>query len=187
MKGYVFLDVETANSKRWSICQCSFVVKNLSNEVVYTFNELVKPTKSEIEFTNTYIHGLSWSDVEQKRMFKDIWPEIKHYFNGDYLIVAHNAGFDTSCLKKIISEENLEWKPFEYLCTFQLLKKVHPDWPAHGLQDLSDRLNYSFNHHYALSDVNAMIHIFENEFTDLKDLRNKIIAVGYQTKVFLIE
>jgi hypothetical protein len=55
------------------------------------------------------------------------------------------------------------------------------------LQDLSDRLNYSFNHHYALSDVNAMIHIFENEFTDLKDLRNKIIAVGYQTKVFLIE
>jgi DNA polymerase-3 subunit epsilon len=186
MKGYVFFDVETANRQRWTICQYSFVVKNLNNEVIFTFNEFVKPASNEIEFTNTFIHGISWSDVKNKRMFKDLWPEIKQYFNGEYLIIAHNAGFDTSCLKKIIIKENLEWKPFEYLCTFQLLKKVRPNLPSYGLEELCTRLGYSFNHHDAIADVNAMIHLFENEFANYNDLKNKILKVGYKTKVFLI-
>ncbi|WP_338970927.1 exonuclease domain-containing protein [Spiroplasma endosymbiont of Labia minor] len=124
-KGALFLDVETANSKQNSICQLSFMIINNDHKEVFSFNEYIKPFEHyyENEFQFTDIHGITWNDVKHKRKFNAIWNDIKSFFNSNYLIFAHNASFDITCIQKTIDYYNISKPNFNYACTYLPLKK----------------------------------------------------------------
>ena len=62
MKDFVAIDVETAQGKRWSICQIGLAI--IENGVlIETITELVQPPRNEYSFWNTKIHGLKEEDT----------------------------------------------------------------------------------------------------------------------------
>ncbi|TNK93030.1 hypothetical protein C4M95_05955, partial [Mycoplasmopsis pullorum] len=55
------------------------------------------------------------------------WDKIKKYFNGEYIIIAHNAPFDMRVLNKALKKYDLEILNFVFLDSIKLLKKVKPN------------------------------------------------------------
>jgi DNA polymerase-3 subunit epsilon len=103
---FIALDVETAQGKRWSICQIGLVfVEN--SKIANTYSQLVQPPENEYFYRNTQIHGIKASDTRNAPFFPEIWKEIFPLISGKKL-VAHNAAFDMDCLRKTLSFYNME-------------------------------------------------------------------------------
>ena len=145
---FVAIDFETANEKRTSACSIGIVeVKN--GEIINTEHIFFKPFPNY--FTNTWIHGITEDDVENELSFPEKWDRIKHYFE-DRLIIAHNASFDVSVLKYILSESGIEYPKIKYVCTYRLSEQVILDLPNYKLSTLAKHFDFELKHHEALSD-----------------------------------
>ena len=72
---------------------------------------------------NISIHGIKPSDVADKPEFDVLWNEIKPLIENKFLI-AHNAGFDFSVLRKTLEAYNLPFPELEYSCSYIFSKKV---------------------------------------------------------------
>lgn len=152
---FVAIDFETANNLLSSACSIGLVaVKN--NEIVDTYHSLIKPNPLEFHKKNTEIHGITPEKVKDAPSFPQVWEKIKKYFNGN-TIVAHNASFDMSVLKKCLIENNLEVPDFDYLCSIPISTRACRGENIGA--SLKDRLTYFDipleNHHDALCDALA--------------------------------
>ena len=94
MRDFVAIDVETANNHPTSICAVG-AIKIVDGCIACKFYEMVKP---EPEYFNRYftehVHGISITDVEDARNFKEVWTDLHNLIIGDLPLVAHNKKFD---------------------------------------------------------------------------------------------
>jgi len=148
---FTAIDFETAVGARNSICQIGMViVKN--GEITETITKLVQPPHNEYFYRNIQVHGITPDMTEDSPYFCDVWEDIKPYIE-DQLIVAHNAAFDVSCLKKTLEYYNLPIPNFTQACTYrQTNKKLNI-----ACADLGIELN---NHHDAECDALACAKIY---------------------------
>lgn len=153
---FVGLDVETANSKRGSICSFGLsVVRN--GKVVRTENWLTRPpaTLNWFDGRNIGVHGITPSMVKNAPPFKKRLAQVLE-FVGDLPIVAHNAAFDTSAIRGGCDADGLKWPVLTYGCTLVLSRRILLNLPSHKLPIVCDALGIPpFDHHQAGADANA--------------------------------
>jgi DNA polymerase III subunit epsilon len=148
---FAAIDFETADMGRDSACALSIVLVE-DDTLVRTWSSLIRPPRSHFVFT--YIHGITWRDVQHKPSFAELWPEISSVLEGAEFIAAHNASFDRSVLRACCGSAGMVPAPNSYLCTVRLARAVwglHPTTLAHVCRHLSIPLK----HHDAVSDAQA--------------------------------
>ena len=149
---FIAIDFETANNDRSSICSVGIAVVE-KWEIVETRHILVKPTPNYYDRRNVAIHGIQDKHTKDKKTFREQWKELKPYFHNK-VIVAHNAAFDCSALRYALNTAKLAYPDVEYHCTYRLAQRAL-DLPGYKLNEVSDRLNISLQHHNAESDAKA--------------------------------
>lgn len=163
---FVAIDFETANEKRNSACSLGItVVKN--NKIVEERYWLIKPVEMRFEPMNIWIHGIKEEDVINEKTFLEAWSEIKPYLD-DKLVVAHNASFDLSVLRKTLDSYNLTYPPLRYFCSMIIARNFYPYLENSKLNTVNKHLGYNFNHHNASADASASANIVLNIIDELK-------------------
>jgi DNA polymerase-3 subunit epsilon len=99
------------------------------------------------------IHGITEADVANAPMFADLWPEMLASISGP--LVAHNASFDVSVIRRSLDAAGIEYPDLDYYCTRVMAKLAWPDMPTYGLDYLAQHLGLSFQHHNAAEDAKA--------------------------------
>ncbi|MEX2437639.1 MAG: exonuclease domain-containing protein [Candidatus Babeliales bacterium] len=150
---FITIDFETATSSRDSPCEIGLTfVKNL--QIVDTKSWLIKPMYSEFNYFNMMIHGIRPEDVEDEPEFNDLWNEIQPLIENQ-LLIAHNASFDFSVLRRTLEAYHLPFPNLLYSCSYIFSKKVWQGLPAYDLKTLCKTNSISFNHHRAGTDSEA--------------------------------
>ena len=171
MSRFVVFDVETPNrlSNRMSAIGIT-VIEN--EEITDEFYSLVNP-ETYFDYFNVRLTGISENTVKNAPVFPEIWSRIEPMMSSG-LLVAHNAVFDMSVLKKSLSGYGIEWKPYvRYLCTVQMGKRVLPGM-SHKLDVLCDYYGISLDHHQAASDSRACAEILLRYLDEGADIRQHI-------------
>ena len=171
MSRFVVFDVETPNrlSNRMSAIGIT-VIEN--EEITDEFHSLVNP-ETYFDYFNVRLTGISENTVKNAPVFPEIWSRIEPMMSSG-LLVAHNAVFDMSVLKKCLSGYGIEWKPYvRYLCTVQMGKRVLPGM-SHKLDVLCDYYGISLDHHQAASDSRACAEILLRYLDEGADIRQHI-------------
>lgn len=176
---YIAIDFETANEKRNSPCSIGIVVVK-DGQIIEKIHHLIRPKEMRFMPINIGIHGIRPAMVENEPEFDQVWEKIKHLFN-DNLVIAHNASFDISVLRKTAELYNIELPSFEYICTMKLAKNFYTQIKNAKLNTVNDFLGYDFKHHDALYDALACSNILLNISKELKcrDIKeiSKLIGV----------
>ena len=105
LKNYVALDVETANSKRNSICSIG-LAKFVDGKLIETFYSPINP-QDEFNKINISIHGIKPEDVINSPSFPEILPKIIEFIDNN-TIIAHSASFDIGVINAVYKKYNLK-------------------------------------------------------------------------------
>ena len=156
---FVVFDIETTGLSPIT-CKITEIgavlVKN--DEVLAVFNTFVDP-EMPIPAEITDLTGITDDMVESApkteeavKMFLD--------FIGDRMLVAHNASFDISFIRKAATDHGLTFNN-AYLDTVSMSRFVNPDLKKHKLDAIADYFGLGdFNHHRASDDAEMCARIF---------------------------
>lgn len=151
---FITIDFETATADRNSPCEIGLTfVENW--KILDTKSWLIKPIYyPDFDFFNISIHGIEPEDVANEPEFDEIWKDVKPLIENKFLI-AHNAGFDFSVLRKTLDTYSLEYPTLDYSCSYIFSKKVWEGLPAYDLKSLCNYNKISLRHHRAAADSKA--------------------------------
>ncbi len=158
LKGnFVALDVETANSKRDSICQIGIAVFT-DGVMVDEWSSLIDPEDS-FHFFNTKIHGLTSDNVAKQPSFPAIANALGGYLNSK-ICVSHSY-FERESLRQASAKYGLKEYDAEWLDSSLVARRVWDEFSQKGysLKNICEKIGYQFKHHDALEDAKAAGHI----------------------------
>ena len=175
---FACIDFETANASRGSVCACAIVKAN-RHEILDHYYTLVKPKDLWFDPINVSIHGITEDDVEDAPEFDEIWPRIEA-LRGGLPLVAHNASFDISVLRHVLSDYAITWPDLGYCCTYLAARQTWPGMLRYSLDCVAEFLGIEFEHHKALEDARTcavvMQRILDHHGIDsLDELPSKIL------------
>ncbi len=156
MQNFVAIDFEIANPERTSICSVG-CVKVVDGVIADTFYELVRPVPNFYYRGFTAIHGIIAADTAESDTFDAVWPKMKSFI-GNLPVVAHNAPFDSGCLRATLKYYGFSRLDNEFYCTLQAARRAIPRslCASFSLPSLAGFLGIPFNnHHNALADAEA--------------------------------
>ena len=151
-KSYTAIDFETAQGKRWSICQVGLV--RVENEIITAqLSILVQPPDNYYWNRFIDIHGITPEQTANAPTFDIVWQQIEPFIKNQQ-VVAHNGfAFDFNCLAKTLEYYGLATPEFTGHCTYRIF--------GDNLSSLCKQYNISLNHHEALSDARACGELFK--------------------------
>lgn len=137
MSGISFtaIDFETANSHRGSACAVG-LVKVRDGRIVDTASWLIKPPPGIDDFDpiNVELHGITEQDVQNAADWEMSLEGILQFVREDPL-VAFDALYDASVMRKATEHEHLDLPAKEFFCALHLARE-HLDLPRHRLSDV---------------------------------------------------
>lgn len=179
---YVVFDIETTgfsaiNDKIIEIG----AVKIKNGEIVDRFSEFVNP-EIPIPFRISKLTSITDDQVKDAGTIEMVLPEFMA-FCMDSVLVAHNAGFDTSFIRENCARQGL---PYDYTAvdTMPFARAFIPGLHKYTLDSIAKELKVSLdNHHRAVDDAECTAHIFlkllelarENNVTNLDELKEKAV------------
>lgn len=148
---FTAIDFETAQGKRWSICQVGLV--RVENQIITDqLSILVQPPGNYYWNNFIDIHGIYPEQTADAPTFDKIWQQIEPFIKNQN-VVAHNGfAFDFHCLKQTLEYYEISSPAFTGHCTY----KIYGD----NLASLCRKYEISLNHHDALSDAKACAELF---------------------------
>ena len=153
---FIAFDVETPNHLNHRMSAIGIAVIE-NGAVTEEFYSLVDP-ETEFDYFNTVLTGIDEDAVRDAPTFPELWPEIEPLL-GSGILVAHNAGFDMSVLKRCLQHYEIDWKKSApYLCTVTMGRRLLPGM-SHKLDALSAYYGIALDHHHAGSDSRACAEI----------------------------
>jgi DNA polymerase-3 subunit epsilon len=154
---FTYLDVETANRYRRSICQVGVVAVD-DGRVADQWATLVDPGE-EFDPWCSKIHGITAETVHGMRTFDAIWPELRNRL-GNSTVISHSS-FDRTAINQAA-----EWRQIEDhrdLVWEDSVRIARQAWPGlaggYGLKNLCEVLEIEFKHHDALQDALAGVQV----------------------------
>lgn len=147
---FTAIDFETANAKYNSICQVG-LVRVEQGQIVRELDILVQPPGNKYHWGNSRVHGIRSKDTLEAPTFDEVWHLMEPFVYGEK-IVAHNAQFDTKCLRSTLDYYGIDIPPFISECTVKIYKR--------NLKALCDEFNIELKHHNALSDAKACAQLY---------------------------
>lgn len=167
MKGldFIAVDFETATSKRASICEAGIcVVKD--GKIVKTKSWLVRPEDNAYSYYNIQIHGIHPKDTAHAPEFPEIWAEVQAYLDKTPVLVAHNAAFDISCIRKSLELYGLDKPEVDYYCSLRAARHLY-DFGCNTLDCLCRQFDIpEGKHHRAGDDAEMCARLFLREIKD---------------------
>lgn len=155
---FAAIDFETANSNRESVCSVGIAIVR-DGEIAEQIYRLIRPTPNF--YTLTWVHGLTRGNTNSAPNFPEVWAEIAPKING-LPLVAHNASFEESCLRRVFEVYGMDYPDYEFHCTYRSSKKYFAAIPEQmrpqrtTLDNLSEFFNIDLNnHHNAIADALA--------------------------------
>ena len=156
MQRFIVFDVETPNRENRRMSAIGIAVVE-NGTIVQTLDFLVNP-ETFFDSFNTYLTGISKTTVASSPAFPRLWEKIAPLMDSG-ILVAHNAVFDLSVLKRCLADYNIAWKPSApYLCTVQMGRRLLPGM-SHKLDVLCHYYGIDLDHHKAGSDSRACAQI----------------------------
>lgn len=156
MPGYSVIDLETTGlspAKHHRIVEIGVVEVSPDGEIEDEWSTLVNPGR---DIANSYIHGITASDVVTAPRFEDIADPLLDSLRGR-TVVAHNAPFDLRFLQAELIGAG-QWPSHTQLtglCTMQW-SSVFIDAPSRRLEDCCSACGISLTDaHSALADAHA--------------------------------
>ena len=151
-KSFTAIDFETAQGKRYSICQVGLV--RVENQIITAqLSILVQPPGNY--YWNNFIdmHGITPEITANEPTFDAVWKQIEPFIKNQN-VVAHNGfAFDFQCLKQTLEYYGLSNPEFTGHCTYRIF--------GANLASLCGEYNIPLNHHDALSDAMACAQLFK--------------------------
>lgn len=151
MNAFTAIDFETAQGKRWSICQVGLV--RVENQIITKqLSILVQPPENYYWDRLIDIHGITPDRTRHAPTFDYVWEQIEPYISNQN-VVAHNGfSFDFQCLKQSLEYYGLTCPKFSGHCTYRIF--------GEKLSSLCKEHKIPLNHHDALSDARACAELF---------------------------
>ncbi|MDE7229063.1 MAG: PolC-type DNA polymerase III [Oscillospiraceae bacterium] len=136
-------------------------VKLKNREIVDEFCTFVNPeipiTEKITELTGITDDMVSGEDVPHEKEAVEKFIE----FAGKGVLVAHNAGFDTSFIRAVCERCGIEYN-FSFVDTLALCRAALPHMKSHKLDAVAKEYKLGdFNHHRALDDAKMLTEIFK--------------------------
>ncbi|MBS1642777.1 MAG: 3'-5' exoribonuclease [Bacteroidetes bacterium] len=152
LSSYTAIDFETAQGKRWSICQVGLVrVENIV--ITEQLSILVQPPNNYYWNNFSNIHGITPEQTANAPTFNNIWHLIEPFITNQN-VVAHNGfAFDFHCLNQVLEYYNIPSPEFIGHCTYKIF--------GDDLASLCRHYKINLNHHDALSDAKAYAELFK--------------------------
>ena len=127
------------------------------------------------------IHGITPKDVKNSPKFDELWQDLHPMVNGKFLI-AHNAGFDISVLRRTLETYQLPFPNIQYSCSYIFSRKVWVGLPSYDLKTLCRVNEIPLVHHRAGPDSEATaklaIKAFEKaEILTMEDFPDKLRTI----------
>lgn len=166
IRDFVAFDFETANRNRHSICSVGMVfVKN--GKIEDSLYQLINP-EEEFDDFNISIHGINKEEVQEAPTFDYFYNSIKNRIENK-IMVAHNLSFDGYAFRDNLIRYEIKSAYHQFLCTYQLSRKIMPGLPSYRLNSLCNHLGIElFNHHHALDDAKACAYVMLKLTTDFQ-------------------
>lgn len=165
---FVVFDIETTglsplNNKITEIG----AVKVKKGEVTDKFNMLCNP-ETPIPDEIVKLTGITDEMVADAPTIDVVLPKFLE-FAGDKLLIAHNAGFDTSFIRRAAEDLGYSFEN-SYLDTVSMSRYVNPELSKHKLNILAEYFELGdFNHHRASDDAEVLAKIFYKMTDKLRD------------------
>lgn len=156
---FVAIDFETLSEWRACIISIGIVViedNKIKEKKYYT----VCPPSKEENYYCVQTHGMHYEDVKDSPDFPTIWKEIDEKYIKGSPLVAHNIGFEKSCINAC-NEEFGTNSDYEYIDTLKLSRQYFPKLENHKLNTVSEAIKHNLEHyHNAQDDALACAKIF---------------------------
>ncbi|WP_172262562.1 exonuclease domain-containing protein [Caulobacter sp. RHG1] len=149
----IALDFETANEQRSSPCSIGLAWIE-DGEVARIEHHWIRPPGNRFARFNIGFHGITPQHVEDADEWPDVLERLRPELEGA-LVLAHNASFDISVIRRTCEHYGVAPPSFDYLCTVQVARGVWPDLPSHKLNVVCGHLDVDFKHHDAAGDAYA--------------------------------
>lgn len=156
---FTAIDFETANNSSASACAVG-LTRVRDGRVVATAGWLIKPPAGHDRFfeLNIGIHGIRPADVADAADWTTQLADLAAFI-GDDVLVAHNAGFDMTVLRRACEVTDAECPPYRYVCSLQVSRKTY-DLASYRLPLVAAAAGFlDFAHHDATADALACAHI----------------------------
>ena len=166
--GFIVFDIETTgcSAKNDAITEIG-AVKMVNGEIVDRFSTFVNP-KRPIPFRIEELTHISDAMVVNAPVIEEVLPKFLDFCE-DYIIVAHNAGFDTGFIRENAKRINREYNP-SIIDTVAMARLLLPDLNRFKLDTVCKALNISLEgHHRAVNDAEATAQIWVEFIKRLKD------------------
>ena len=156
---YVVFDIETTglSSRNDKITEIG-AVKIVDGTIVDRFSQLINPER-EIPQVVVELTGISNAKVENEPTIEEVIPKF-YEFSKDCVLVAHNAKFDISFIRREYANNNLEFQ-HPILDTLVLARALMTDMKRFNLGTLCKNLGVSLvGAHRAVNDAEATAAMF---------------------------
>ncbi|WP_027129463.1 PolC-type DNA polymerase III [Fusobacterium perfoetens] len=160
-ENFVVFDLETTglNSHEHEIIEIG-AIKMEGTRIVDKFSKFVKPKRAVPEKIKN-LTNITEGMLESAEPIEVVLPEFME-FVGNSTMVAHNAKFDMSFIrrdcKKIL---NIDYDP-SVIDTLQMARDIFPDLKGYGLGHLTKKLGVALeSHHRAVDDSQATAGMFK--------------------------
>ena len=141
-------------------------VKYRGGVVTETFDTFVDPG-THIPENITELTGITDEMVAGAPSQRDAVEAFLN-FAGDTVLVAHNANFDISFIRRVAEENKLIFDN-PYIDTVAVSRHLNPELKRHRLDSLRDYFKLGeFNHHRASDDCEMLARIFECMIAKMK-------------------
>ncbi len=156
---FIVFDIETTGLSPTN-CKITEIgaVKVQNGEILEVFSTFVDP-ECHIPEQITALTGIT-DDMVKGAPSQEEAVRAFLEFSGDRMLIAHNAGFDTSFIRTVCEQYSI---PFEntFLDTVALSRYVNPTLKKHKLDVLAEYFGLGdFNHHRASDDAHMLALIF---------------------------
>ena len=175
---FIVFDLETfgLNSHEHPIIEIG-AIKVQGTRIVDSFSQLINPGMPIPEKIQE-ITSITNSMVADMPKIEEVLPKFME-FVGDATMVAHNARFDMSFIRRECKRiMGIDYDP-SVIDTLQMARDVMPDLKGYGLGSLTKKLGVALeNHHRAVDDSQATAGMFiiflekylEKGITNIKDI-----------------
>jgi len=165
---YAVVDLETTGgfALRNRVTEVAIYLHD-GQKIVDEFHSLINPERNIPPFI-TQLTGITNEMVSAAPTFKDIASDIDE-LTRDHILVAHNAGFDYSFLRREFKALGMRFIR-KKLCTVRLSRKIFPGLNSYSLGALCTSLGISIDHrHRAFGDARATVTLLEQLLEHDKD------------------
>ena len=145
------IDFETADRSADSACAIGIVLIE-RGKITKKGYRLIRPPRRHFVFS--YIHGISWADVEAQPTFSEVWDQFVPFWKDADYFLAHYAPFDRNVLAACCSAAGRRPPRVPFICTVRVARS-HWNFRPTTLPTVCTQLGISLKHHNAASDALA--------------------------------